>query len=115
MKTRVGFVSNSSSSSFIIAGDETTEVTVDLNRKVHEIAEEEIYNLQDLDQYMTYEYGVDFLEDKWATEIYNNCKGALYNGKIIYVVHANNDSGDLLNTCMYEERHKIINGKEIWK
>ena len=82
MKTRNGFVSNSSSSSFIVAVNKKLEgivsltMEVDLNRYV----ESAISSVDDLNKYFKENYDEDYKEN----EDYIDSKKAIENGKVIF-------------------------------
>ena len=96
MKIRLGFVSNSSSSSFIVAADGddfTVTITTEVDlAKMHGCAL--CKNVKDLDEYYinNWAYGYSdikkFLEDEnesWAIDKYKKAKKAIDNGKTVLI------------------------------
>ena len=93
MKIRNGFVSNSSSSSFIVAlakklnGKIKLTIEVDLNSHV----ESAIDNIDDLNGYYVRNYTADYKNDT----IYQNAKKAIEEGKVVFMGEFNSD-GEVL-------------------
>jgi hypothetical protein len=96
MKFRAGFVSNSSSSSFIIGVKEPLKkimVTVEID--INPYVEKAIKTEQDLFKYFQNEYGEHFLqEDAWSTKMYNKCLSSIRNGETILVGSFTNEGGE---------------------
>ncbi len=101
MKTRTGFVSNSSSSSFIVAAKPGQSLIasikhgIDLTRYVKDV----IVTIKDLENYMLEEHayngiGLDkVLEDEYAKEEYNMIYEYIQKGLIVYRGSASNEDG----------------------
>ena len=93
MKIRSGFVSNSSSSSFVVAVKEgETKITVTTEFDLADSARATCRTIEDLNEHFLEEwaYGHDsieeFLNDSeevWATEHYKKAKEAIENGKVV--------------------------------
>jgi len=119
MKKRNGFVSNSSSSSFIISGvkDCKMNIEVDLNS----LSEQVITNLDELDQYFLEEYCdargdslEKVLEENYVKEEYNKAKEALSNGKTIFVGQVSSEDCDNpIGIYLYMWGFKNAKGMEV--
>jgi len=104
MKLRIGFVSNSSSSSFILSAEKdlkklTVSFTINLD---NDLDSNRFSNLNDWTKYIEKEYGYngDTIEelcknDDWINEIYIKGKSALDSDHDILYLTFCNDSGDL--------------------
>lgn len=99
MKTRSGFVSNSSSSSFIIACKERPVVKIEID--MAKLADRIIKNEEDLNNFFVGEYcwGNETLKDVFhenpELEIrYVECLACINDGNTIYVGQVANDYGD---------------------
>jgi hypothetical protein len=95
MKVRQGFVSNSSSSSFIISSKES-ELCV--NVPVILEPEKIISSIEELDEYFLELYLADALSEltKSEKENYDKCKDKLNNGEKIFIVCVKYTEEDLL-------------------
>lgn len=131
MKIREGFVSNSSSSSFIAAiPNECYEVEIVIKTKVKFIDhcdEDAIKTKEQLDKHIILEYGCkgdkieNILEDsEWLSEIYPKCIKEIENGKVIIFGSFSSDSHDSmvqylcengLNGNVKDKNVKIIHSK----
>lgn len=100
MKIRSGFVSNSSSSSFIVANDGEelkASITVDLSSLVRETITTE----DELKQYFVNEYGgryddiASVLDDNdWLLERYTKARTAIRQGKKVFIGRVSSDDYD---------------------
>lgn len=88
MKARNGFVSNSSSSSFIVAVKDrnktSTKVKIEIEVDLSRYAEETIDTAERLCEYFMDNYGLDAEELK-DHEKYQKCKKAIEAGKVILI------------------------------
>lgn len=113
MKKRFGFVSNSSSSSFIVAVNKgrtkiKLEVEVDLERYSHST----ISTIEDLMSYFI-DYGYDLDEIK-EDERYQEAKKAIEEGKEILTGSFSSDEGDPIESLLcYNGLKKYIDSKNI--
>jgi hypothetical protein len=128
MKTRNNFVSNSSSSSFIIAADpkqEEIEVTVKLKfyqptwrpvkqskRKLQYWIDRKITTTEQLNDW--YEENLwDDDEDYTAKAEYPKAVAAIESGKYIYVGHPSNESDDTDCQLIYYHGFPNLKGAEL--
>jgi len=114
MKTRSGFVSNSSSSSFIVALD-GNKTEVELKVKVDLAALGDIVTTEaDLRDRFIEEWGEEELEeDEWVKERYEKCLEAIKKGKTIIIGSVCNDSGEAEETFIYDRGLPKADGMEI--
>lgn len=113
MKTRTGFVSNSSSTSFLVASKKEAddiEITLTLNVKMNDLAETTIKNKKDLMSYysdMGFESETDILKESYMIDDYKACLKALEAGKMIHVVVVSSDGGPL-EAAIYESDEQTL-------
>jgi len=123
MKTRQGFVSNSSSSSFIVAFDKTNDagkcqltLEVDMSKYGTRLSSKE-----ELDDYIIGEYGTrgitieKVLEDDWYDrDRYNKMLEAINAGKVIFAGWASyNETDDPIEMMIGNGGLKYITGTEV--
>lgn len=116
MKKRNGFVSNSSSSSFIIAGNIDTEIEVKMSVNVTRFCDDYCTTKEELDHYFTHNWGCDLNyieEEKWFKEQYENCLAAIKEGKTIFFCEASSDSEDSLSYSIYNGAKINIKDGEV--
>lgn len=127
MKKRIGFVSNSSSSSFIVAAKPgqsliaSIKYDIDLTRYVRD----KIVTVKDLEDYMLEKhgfegYGLDkILQREYAKEEYNMIYDHIQKGLIVYRGSASNEEGgeeqmlcDIgINTLEFKDDVIVIEGE----
>lgn len=123
MKKRTGFVSNSSSSSFIIASDKKPEeiyVSVSVPLSSIYCSEESIFSEEDLKEQLcedwSYETFEDFLEGEgnYGKEIFEKKLKYIKEGKNLYVANCSNEEGGI-EAALYDAYAKDIkiDGGEI--
>ena len=89
MKIRKGFVSNSSSSSFVIGIGHKAEVTLTIKADLARFADNTIETVEDLDGHMLEEWGYGatntlaliLADSQYAQRIYSGAKAAIESGK----------------------------------
>jgi hypothetical protein len=109
MKIRTGFVSNSSSSSFLLAADkETTKLTMTVNIDVDEFVQYTISNIKELGRYyseeLEYEKDDDgsFLFNQRELRKYNALLDILNSGKELHFVSISSEGGNTNELFIYE-------------
>lgn len=103
MKVRFGFVSNSSSSSFIVATkDRNTKMKISVEVDLAELADKVCDSIDELNEYVLQEWGwrhkniEEFLKDEdnqWVAENYRKAKMAIENGKMVLFGSFSSDGG----------------------
>lgn len=99
MKIRNGFVSNSSSSSFVIAciPSESLKMTIEIDLSKCK----KISTVEELDIYFNDDYGKDWKEYKSSLNKYNKYNTAIQSGKQIVVFCNSNDDDDPISNFLY--------------
>ena len=95
-KIRLGFVSNSSSSSFIIASKEKPNMTIKTTINLDNFIDYIITNKKDLDKYFLEEVGYNSIDEmisksEWYKDIYQECLKELDKGETIYMGEVSNN------------------------
>jgi hypothetical protein len=104
MKIRVGFVSNSSSSSFIISSFEKPKLTIEVD--IEELSESIIDNKEKLDEYFLDYYDYKTIEEMLADgdplkKEYEKCLTELQLGSKIYIGQVSSDSYEPIENLLY--------------
>ena len=103
MKLRNGFVSNSSSSSFVVAVTDKTKVTLQVTVDLKKYADKVCTTEDELRDYFKYEYGDDFQkEDDWASKRFNKCLRAIKDGKKIMLGSFSSDGEEPIEQYLCE-------------
>lgn len=90
MKTRIGFVSNSSSSSFIIAAKPMQSLKAKMEIDITRYVQDEIATIKDLEEYILEEHAYNetdikkVLEDDYAKSEYDMIYEYIQKGFIVY-------------------------------
>lgn len=108
MKIRLGHVSNSSSSSFVVAGKEDAKVVFQVSVKLSELGKP----IRSIEQYEEHVIDLSWYDDiddyfekngDWARERYDQVKRALDAGMTVYVGHVSNTDYDEASLMIYNE------------
>ncbi len=121
MKIRNGFVSNSSSSSFIISSEMHIEPKVCIEIPMSQLNAKCITNIDDLNKYFIKNYGIiiskdetfeEALEINEVEQIYKNCSDKINNNKALWMFEASSDSDDG-DTILYGKKLPYSKDYEI--
>jgi hypothetical protein len=110
MKTRNGFVSNSSTSSFIVAlkPECKGKITITVEVNLANFARSVINNVEDLNTYFKENFSDDYLEvNSWSNEKYLAAKKALENGKVVFAGRICSD-GEGVEQFLYDQGIKKL-------
>lgn len=102
MKVRNGFVSNSSSSSFIIASKKlptNTKITININ--LQRYTEHKFKSIEELIKYYIEDYGMS-MEEILIDDTFLKCRKAIIEGKTIFFGSFSNQSGDPVEEALCE-------------
>lgn len=110
MKTRNSFVSNSSSSSFILAlkDKKTRKITVHLEVNLDELTDRIISKPQELEEAWLSDYGYDDIDELFEDygenyrKRYEKCLEALEQGKTIMMGSVSNEDYNPLSMLLYD-------------
>jgi hypothetical protein len=112
MKIRNGFVSNSSSSSFIVSCKDRTKAKITVSFEV-DLAKygDIIKTVEELEQYYVELYGFDSIEeletDVAAYDEFQKCKRAITKGEIIIMGSFSNEDDDPISQLLCESGIRI--------
>lgn len=104
MKIRNGFVSNSSSSSFVIVAD-CEDATISLQKSIKDISEKILRTEDDVNEWLINEYGYDTIKEIFSEysdvkKDYNAMLKAIHNGGVVFVGSASSESDDPIEVAM---------------
>jgi hypothetical protein len=113
MKIRQGFVSNSSSSSFMIVGEKDAKVKLQILADATELCSDVISNEKDLEEYISREYAWEIKnDDEYVLQFKERIKKNLEDGKIIYIGRCSNEDENPISNAMYDGHGiEVINGE----
>jgi hypothetical protein len=110
-KIRTGFVSNSSSSSFIISAKKGVPLKTTIEIDLKTLIESKIENTQQLSDYIVAEFGEDWKEDKYATDQFAALLKAIRNGEIVYVGSVGSEDDNPTSLYLYQNGLSGLSGK----
>jgi hypothetical protein len=99
-KFRQGWVSNSSSSSFIISAQEDTTLKVMVEMDLSKCIDKTLKTKEDVEKYIISQHGwsnkplKEVLEEDYVREQYDGMVGAVKSGDIVYVLSGSSDDYD---------------------
>jgi len=96
MKTRKGFVSNSSSTSFIVGVEDNTEIELHIKVDLARYGDV-IDNKEELDEYFQDRYWQYDEDEEYWKEEYDKCIAVLEAGKKLIIGDFSDDAGDDLS------------------
>lgn len=130
MKYREGFVSNSSSSSFILSVDKDFEpykykIKIELEVELDRFQDKVISNIEELNEYFDYHYCSNFIEYDYYAKRYYKMKEILDSGNKIFIGKLSSESDDEISRHLYfndevlknslkDEKIKFIDSGDIY-
>lgn len=114
MKVRKSFVTNSSSTSFILTSKKkhkkiefTTKITVDLYKYI----DATISSKEDLDAYFYNDLYVGNLSNmsSYYSELYDKYLNIIKNGEVIYICDCSNEDSDYISSLLYYKEIDLKN------
>lgn len=103
MKTRAGFVSNSSSSSFVISVPKNVKPSATIRINLEDFIDETIKTKEELEQYMPDQYGDAWREDDYSKKLYAKMLKQIKAGDVVYTRSASNGGGDAIGEYLANE------------
>lgn len=103
MKTRTGFVSNSSSSSFVVSvpkGMGKTKIKIEMEVDLYQYADYVIKREDDLKAWLLEDYGYESVEEAkkagetWTTDIYATALKEIRAGRVVLIGQFSDEGGD---------------------
>lgn len=99
MKTRTGFISNSSSTSFIVGVKDNTEIELHIKVDLANYGDV-VTTKKELDEYYNDRYWKYDEDEKYWKEEYDKCLAVLAAGKKLIIGDFSDDSGDDLSSFL---------------
>ncbi len=93
MKTRQGFVSNSSSTSFIVGIEDSTEIELHIKIDLSNYGDV-VTTKEELDKYYNDRYWKYDEDEEWWKEEYEKCLAVITSGKKLVIGDFTDDGGD---------------------
>ena len=112
MKKKLDFITNSSSTAFIIASlkkAEVEELKIDfkISYDLMKLVRRKLKTVEELQEYFD-EYYYDWLNDEDISELFNKQKEIIEKGGEIYLLRAYSDSEDPIEVYLYESEFKDV-------
>ncbi len=101
MKVRNGFISNSSSSSFIVAVDGDTEVEIKFKTDLIHYGKL-LKTSEEVTAHFNYEYDDDWEEDSLLVSRHNACIEAVVEGRTVIIGSFHSDGGEPRENFLFE-------------
>lgn len=112
MKIRLGFVSNSSSSSFILSAPKDKPLTITLDVESSGIGTV-ITTEQELQAYFSDEYDDEYAEDSYLKARYDEALEELHKGRKVLAGRVANDDDNVLSRMLYESGLKLLKSDDV--
>jgi hypothetical protein len=114
MKKRAGFVSNSSSSSFILSSEKTKHLTIKMELSLDDLITKIINTQDELIEYMFDEYCLDTKNpndwDERTKEKYKKFKWESSKGKKLIIGDCSNEDDNSLSQLLYNKGFPMLMG-----
>jgi len=117
MKKRIGFVSNSSSSSFVVASEKGVPLKATIEVDLSELKTGTVKTIEQLDSYMLERNGYRY-EDKSIEELfeeepyliidYNNMVKSILDGKVLTMLEASSEDCDSIGQYLYGRTNELM-------
>jgi len=112
MKIRLGFVSNSSSSSFILSAPNDKPLTITINVETAGIGSV-IVTEEELQAYFVDEYDDEYAEDPYLKARYDEALEELHKGRKVLIGRVANDDDNVLSRMLYENGLDLLASADV--